>query len=72
MRITPATNPPTCAQTATPPDTSGRIGDSCGSPVSTCSANHQSSTSHAGMAMTLKKMMKMNSMLTRTRGYSTR
>ena len=41
---------------------------SCGSPVRTCSANHQSSTSQAGMAMTLKKMMKMKSMLTRTRG----
>src|SRR4051812_10253536 len=72
INTTPARNPPTCAHTATPPETSGRIGESCGRPVRTWRKNHQSSTSHAGMAITLKKMMKMNSMFTRTRGYSTR
>ena len=59
-----------CAHTATPPDSSGRPGAMYA--VSTCSPNHQINTIHAGIAKTRKKITKMNSMLTRTFGYSTR
>ena len=68
----PATNPPTCAQTATPLATSGRRRISSGTPASNCQPNHQSSTIHAGIRKTRKKITKMKSIFTRARGYRSR
>ena len=54
--MAPATNPPMCAHTATPPEMSGRTGFSCGSPAITCQANHQMSATQAGIVMTRMMM----------------
>ena len=65
-------NPPMCAHTATPLDTSGFTCESDGKAVITCTTNHHINTSHAGTGITRMMMMKMKSMLTRTLGYNTR
>lgn len=66
--MTPATNPPMCAQTATPLDTSGLTAISSGKPEMTCHANHIINTSHAGIAITFQNTIKTKSMLIRIFG----
>ena len=63
--MAPATKPPTCAHTATPPEISRRSGDSSGSQLTTWLPNQRISTSQAGKCSRKNGGMKVR---TRTRG----